>query len=535
MAKYPYRILCVMVSITLLWLIIILPSSLLGISEEESALMDAVNHGNLFAVRMLVESGVSVHTGYAFQSASVPEISPEGQIAIHNYIEDNMDTITVIASSADYNNLNALMLACRAGNMDIIQYLIQRGASINSINENGKSPLIFASDRGYLEVVRYLVGQGADIALVDNYGRNALDYASESGHHEVVRFLNDYLDIHNIGLSLDSILDQQIQDLVYQDDKTGLNNLLNLHEWNPTTIPLIQNAIIIYACRDGRLDLIEEMVLQGADLNRRMSYGMYKGATPLMIAVYHHQLEIIQFLIENQAMIEAKNHQDSTVLISAAQMGTQTILEYLINQGADVNVQNLFGRTALMEAVRCHHSSIIRTLIEHGARINLQDNDGKSALMFTLIAEDVRCLINNGAQVNIRDNQRNTALCLAAEAGSYNIVQLLLQHQAAINVKNREGQTPLMLAVMSGNLALVNLLLNEGALVNMQDNNGRTALMLSSMVSYPEIAQTLVQAGTDLNITDQQGKTALILAEERDNQTILALLQQETDHELTID
>lgn len=56
----------------------------------------------------------------------------------------------------------ALYLAARAGNLKIVQHLVERGADIDCLECNVKStPLHVAAYRGHAQVVQYLMGMGA--------------------------------------------------------------------------------------------------------------------------------------------------------------------------------------------------------------------------------------------------------------------------------------------------------------------------------------------------------------------------------------
>ncbi len=53
----------------------------------------------------------------------------------------------------------------------------------------GETPLILASDEGHLEVVKYLIKKGAKIKHSDKYNNFPLMKAVCKGHHEVVKCL----------------------------------------------------------------------------------------------------------------------------------------------------------------------------------------------------------------------------------------------------------------------------------------------------------------------------------------------------------
>ena len=51
------------------------------------------------------------------------------------------------------------------------------GASVDSADQGGMTPLIFAARNGNIELVGYLLGRGADVSSVDASGNSALHWA----------------------------------------------------------------------------------------------------------------------------------------------------------------------------------------------------------------------------------------------------------------------------------------------------------------------------------------------------------------------
>lgn len=69
------------------------------------------------------------------------------------------------------------------------ELLLQRGASVNSPDADGRTALSYACEKGYLDAVRVLVRNNADPEVVDCWGNTALMYAAAAGHASVVEFL----------------------------------------------------------------------------------------------------------------------------------------------------------------------------------------------------------------------------------------------------------------------------------------------------------------------------------------------------------
>ena len=64
--------------------------------------------------------------------------------------------------------------------LEILKILIENGADINVLNEQGKAPIHFAAARNQTRIVRMLIEKSADINLKSKFGDYPLNYAA--GH-----------------------------------------------------------------------------------------------------------------------------------------------------------------------------------------------------------------------------------------------------------------------------------------------------------------------------------------------------------------
>jgi ankyrin repeat protein len=90
------------------------------------------------------------------------------------------------------SGITALWFASRDGRTPIVELLLQRGADPAIASSIGVTPLITASHQGRLETVQCLLGNPAAVATVnsrDKDGVTALLWACAGGHGGVVRLL----------------------------------------------------------------------------------------------------------------------------------------------------------------------------------------------------------------------------------------------------------------------------------------------------------------------------------------------------------
>ncbi len=82
-----------------------------------------------------------------------------------------------------------------------VEWLLDRGADVNTRNDFGGTPLMDAASLGYLELCEYLLSRGADMGVSDSNDDTAISKAAETGQQPVLTMLLNRLsadtDINN--------------------------------------------------------------------------------------------------------------------------------------------------------------------------------------------------------------------------------------------------------------------------------------------------------------------------------------------------
>ena len=115
---------------------------------------------------------------------------------------------------------------------------------------------------------------------------------------------------------------------------------------------------LMLAALKGHLVLVKKLVERDADVNKT-------GWTALHYAASGGHTQVIDFLLENSAYIDAESPNGTTPLMMAAMYGSPESVKLLIQAGADLNVKNMVGMTALDFAVRADRQNS-KELIETG-------------------------------------------------------------------------------------------------------------------------------------------------------------------------
>jgi hypothetical protein len=98
------------------------------------------------------------------------------------------------APAADLNARNTegttpLVAAAAAGNAELVQKLLARGASVDRTSADGRTPLIAAAQGGYLDIVEMLVKAGAPLNAATRFSGTALEVAERQDEKAIAAYL----------------------------------------------------------------------------------------------------------------------------------------------------------------------------------------------------------------------------------------------------------------------------------------------------------------------------------------------------------
>ena len=86
------------------------------------------------------------------------------------------------------NNVTSLILASQQGKLDVVEFLLKKGARVNDVMTDGKTALLMACKNGHTEIVKRLMEKGANQFLKSS-GKSPRDIA---GNTEIVKILDSY-------------------------------------------------------------------------------------------------------------------------------------------------------------------------------------------------------------------------------------------------------------------------------------------------------------------------------------------------------
>jgi ankyrin repeat protein len=83
--------------------------------------------------------------------------------------------------------LTPLHEAARGGHVDILQLLLNHGASVNAVTNHGYTPFHHAARVGHVDILQLLLNHGASVNAVDKYGETPLHHAARESHVKCVK------------------------------------------------------------------------------------------------------------------------------------------------------------------------------------------------------------------------------------------------------------------------------------------------------------------------------------------------------------
>ncbi len=106
-----------------------------------------------------------------------------------NIVRYCVEDLNVDVNSKGENGETPLIIACKKGYDDIVEYLLTNNAKINEKMDGGSTALMFACIGGFQDIVRMLVSCDADVNLVDERANSSLILAVDNSHLEMAKML----------------------------------------------------------------------------------------------------------------------------------------------------------------------------------------------------------------------------------------------------------------------------------------------------------------------------------------------------------
>ena len=329
-----------------------------------------------------------------------------------------------LINNTDATGNTMLMIACQNKNLGIVKTLLEMGAqgTINKQNAIGDTALHIACKNGYAAIASVLVLNGADLTIKNVLGKTPIEVCEDPA-------LKAKLELHkaNVKNMFEFVKNNRTQDL-RQLLKTFRG--VNLVDLTTGDTPLH------IACQLGNKDIALLLLQCGANPALKNNNGQtpfdlvenetlkenlqeqYNLTQFLFEAVENDSLPEIEQILDrlpaNQVsiLVNSRTNPDSmqqgeTPLHIAVKTGNKEMVKFLLDYGADVNAGDKYEATPLHFACRNGDGYIARMLVEFGGDLTIKAIDGRTPLDACKTNELRIDLIKDYIEKLARDNKLN--------------------------------------------------------------------------------------------------------------------------------
>ena len=459
-------------------------------ADSDTRLADAAMRRDVAMVRSLIAQRVD---------ANVP--GQDGTPALHWAVRvDDVATSKLLlgagaqATLANRYGLTPLSIAAANGSAAMIGVLLDAGADANAPDPAGDTPLMNVARVGRADAVTLLLDRGATIDAADGtYQQTALMVAVRENHPDIVKLLIARGASVNartrVGRAPQWILPNSVPGFGH-----GIGIVRGGLPPRGSRAPVPGGMTpLLYAARDGRMDIVRMLLEAGADINQRDANEI----TPLIIAITNNHPDVARDLIDRGADIKAVDWYGRTALWAAVETRNMYVdnatfvnsidrapfldlIQVLLERGADPNIRtkevppirreflritgslawvDFTGQTPFLTASLAGDLTVMKLLLKHNADPNIPTFAGTTALMAAAgvnwvvdqtydegqpaLLDAVKLCVELGMDINAVNSMGLTALHGAANRGSDDIIRYLVQQGAKIDAKDAEGRTPL--------------------------------------------------------------------------------------------
>ena len=411
--------------------------------------------------------------------------------------------------------------AVRRNKVNIVRCMLEFGADVNLVDEDGNSPLFSAVYKTTDPEIRNL--------LLEN-GAN-VDHTNNAGNTALLHMLEGYV-LEGLEFDLEAVF--QLLDMCSNLDQQSSSGRSLIH---------FVSAIHLFEERSDSpnhrcIQFLAKIIDSRVSVDKKDT----TGATVLHALASVACIEGIQFVSDSTTVIDAttKDIKGQTALHKLCgkpySVEFANSLNWLLLHGCDINEADCYGRTALHYATSSQFTNVstVQALINKGANVQTVDKAGLNPLHMcvlptvlvpvleeedefpekAVVCDVIELLASAGLEVNSTDHAGFTPLHFALREKDVAVIAKLLQLGADTTLKTRTGETALHRSTIDYETfeAFIRFDKHDNLNVNIQDRFGSTPLHWAIWYHEVLVVKKLLEFGASLSIKDNMGNAPCDIA-----------------------
>jgi ankyrin repeat protein len=231
-----------------------------------------------------------------------------------------------LVTSADGTGFTPLHIAATAGRVNVIEFLLGRGADLEARTPGGQTPLFQTVPLASREAFVLLLGKGANLAARDADGRSILQFALAWQRPAMVDLiLAEGFPVEATGAAAEEMLEEAAN--------AGIASLVEalVAKGAPlATTPRRGTTLLHAAARGGLPRMAAPLLKGGVPVDIRDLHGL----TPLHVAAFYGRDEVVRVLLAGGADLEMKGRDGRSARQLALDAGHEETAALLSSKGA---------------------------------------------------------------------------------------------------------------------------------------------------------------------------------------------------------
>ena len=407
--------------------------------------------------------------------------------------------------------LTPLYIACAAKNKYLVKYLISKGASLSVIDDNGYDGFMWLSEIKDFDGMEQLLDQGVDINRQDKNGKTLLFWMIQYGWADVAKFLLD----HNANPNIPNNANEYPLGFCVSANNKQMLELLTTYSATDLNARSLDFKVtpLWLAAQDGKEELLDLLLSKNSDPNLPRTDN---GQSPLLVALQKGHWSIFNKLSTHHKVdIKSVDKNGQSILHYGVQLNNSDIIKFAVSKGINIDLGDANGNTGFYLACLSGNIQIAKFLKEQGANINILNTGGFHPIHGAVHngrIDTIEKLIEWGVEVDKKSTNGYTPLQYYSQLKNAKLDVVKYLHSKGADFNCTFGQyadTLLHTAVVGNNQEILLYLLDKGMDINATLNIGHTPLLTACELNNLEIVKILINNGVDLHKTANKGETAM--------------------------